>query len=243
MTLKGIQTVTSRKPKWGSSAFSIFKNKLFKSKNMSFDKKRFLTGLLASTSMSVSILTGASYAQDNTDSTGSAALLIEEVMVYGTKRSVAESAQGVPAQIAAFGARQLEARQVIKIEDLSMATPNVALDGVGTTPGVANFSIRGQGINSSIPSIDPAVGVFVDGVYLGTTVGVITDMFDMESVEIHKGPQGVLFGRNVTGGAVLLRTRRPDGETRIKGKIGVESGLQKTVGLSVEGALTDTLAA
>ena len=172
-----------------------------------------------------------------------AEMLIEEVVVYGTKRSAAQNAQAVPAQIAAFGTRQLEARQVVTIEDLTMATPNVSLDGIGTSPGVANFSIRGQGINSSIPSIDPAVGVIVDGVYLGTTTGVNIDMFDMESVEIHKGPQGVLFGRNVTGGAILLRSARPDGEFGVKGKIGIETGLEKVAALSIKGALSDTIAA
>ena len=77
-----------------------------------------------------------------------------------------------------------------------------------------NFSIRGQGINSSIPSVDPTVGVFIDGIYLGTTFGVVLDTFDLESIEVLRGPQGLLFGRNVTGGAVLLRTRRPSGEFR-----------------------------
>ncbi|MBL4800767.1 MAG: TonB-dependent receptor, partial [Emcibacter sp.] len=173
-----------------------------------------------------------------------ASLLMDEVMVYGTKRSAAESAQTVPGQVAAFGASQMEARQVITLQDLTMSTPNVQMDGIGTTPGVANFTIRGQGVNSSIPSIDPTVGVFVDGVYLGSTYGVIVDMFDIESVEIHKGPQGVLFGRNVTAGAVLLRTARPNGETSIKGKVGLETGLQYTAALAAQGSLVeDKLAA
>lgn len=178
------------------------------------------------------------------EKTSAASILMDEVMVYGTKRSAAESAQTVPGQVAAFGSSQMEARQVITLQDLTMSTPNVQLDGIGTTPGVANFTIRGQGINSSIPSIDPTVGVFVDGVYLGTTYGVITDMFDIESVEIHKGPQGVLFGRNVTAGAVLLRTARPNGETSVKGKVGLETGLQYTAAVAAQGSLVeDKLAA
>ncbi len=196
-----------------------------------------------STAMAVAVAasgyTGA-IAQDADEERRSSAMdLIEEVMVYGTKRTAAETAQAVPAQVAAFDNRQLEARQVINLEDLTMSTPNVALDTIGTVRGVANFSIRGQGINSSIPSIDPAVGAFVDGIYLGVTYGVITDMFDMESVEIHKGPQGVLFGRNVTGGAVLLRTARPNGEAEFKGKIGVESGPQYNAAMSASGALVE----
>lgn len=172
-----------------------------------------------------------------------AAAILEEVQVYGTKRSSAQAAQDVPAQVSAYGSSQLQARQVVTIEDLSFATPNVKLGSVGTYPGVASFSIRGLGVTSSIPSLDPQVGAFVDGVYMGSTFGVITDTFDLESVEIYKGPQGVLFGRNVTGGAVLLRSARPDGEFGIKTKLGVETGTQYTAAVSVQGSLIDDVLA
>lgn len=170
---------------------------------------------------------------------GAASDLMEEVIVQGTKRSADIVAQKVPTQIAVFGKTQLDARQVLNLTDLSMATANVSLDDIGTAPGIANFSIRGQGLNSSIPSIDPTVGVFVNGVYLGLTMGLITDMFDVEAVEIHKGPQGVLFGRNVTGGAVLLRTARPGEEFKVTGRVAFESGLQSTLSGTVEGGLSD----
>ncbi|MBT7451951.1 MAG: TonB-dependent receptor, partial [Rhodospirillaceae bacterium] len=98
-------------------------------------------------------------------------------------------------------------------------------------------SIRGLGINSSIPSVDPTVGLFMDGVYLGITAGVVVDTFDLESVEILRGPQGLLFGRNVTGGAVLLRSKRPTGEFGAKAKISYETGPQYTASASVEGPI------
>lgn len=167
---------------------------------------------------------------------------LEELLVYGTKRSGAQIAQDVPAQVSAYGAQQLQTRQVVTLEDLSFATPNVQLDDIGTSPGVANFTIRGLGINSSIPSIEPNVGVFVDGIYMGVSYGVVTDTFDLESVEIYKGPQGVLFGRNVTGGAVLLRSKRPTGEFGVRSKVGIETGLQSSINLSIENALTENLA-
>lgn len=133
----------------------------------------------------------------------------DAIIVTGTKTRNAENVQDVPLAVTAFGAENLEALKVRDIQSLSYAAPNVSLDQIGTARGTANFSIRGLGINSSIPSIDPTVGVFVDGVYLGNNAGVVFDVFDLESVEILRGPQGVLFGRNVTGGAVLINTGDP----------------------------------
>lgn len=165
--------------------------------------------------------------------------------MFGTKRSGSEAAQEVPAQISAFDSSQLDALQVVTIEDLSFSMPNVSLDQIGTFPGVANFSIRGFGINSSTSSVDPAVGLFIDGVYNGVNWGSVVDTFDLESVEVFRGPQDVLFGRNVTGGAVLMRTARPTPGDGLKGKIkvGYEERDQLTVSGSVEASLTDSLAA
>ena len=125
---------------------------------------------------------------------------LEEVVTTATKRGEAEVVQSVPAAISVLSGDSLAQRHVIDIEDLSYALPNVALDGIGTGKGIANFSIRGLGVAGSIPSIDPTVGVFVDGMYLGVNYGVIVDMLDLEAAEVLRGPQGVLFGRNVTGG-------------------------------------------
>ena len=148
--------------------------------------------------------------------------LIEEVATTATKKSGAESAQDVAMSMSVFGEDALAERHVTDLGDLGMAMPNVALDGVGTAKGIANFTIRGQGIAGSIPSIDPTVGVFVDGVYLGVNYGVIVDTLDLAAVEVLRGPQGLLFGRNVTGGAVLLRSRRPQGLSSAEGLLRLE---------------------
>ncbi|GHA00241.1 TonB-dependent receptor [Arenicella chitinivorans] len=172
------------------------------------------------------------------------AKLLEEIVVTARKRE--ESILDVPIAVTAFNADQLDVLKVRDIESLSVGLPNVAFDDVGTSRSVANFSIRGLGINSSIPSIDPTVGTFVDGVYLGTNAGVILDVFDLESIEVLRGPQGTLFGRNVTGGAVLLNSAKPGDEFGGKIKAAYETGgeepsvyLQGTVG----GPVSDTLAA
>lgn len=172
---------------------------------------------------------------------GDAASLLEDVVVTARKRG-AENVQDVPLAVTAYGAEQLEALNFRDLASLSNTMPNVQMDGVGTIKGVANFSIRGLGLGSSIPSIDPTVGVFVDGVYMGTTAGVILDNFDIEGLEVLRGPQGVLFGRNVTGGAVLVRTTDPTAQFSASGRVAVESGPNWIVDGTVSGPIVgDTL--
>jgi len=183
---------------------------------------------------------GAAIAQDADNDDGS--VLFEEIMVTATKKSQAQAIQDVPVAVTAFSERQLDALHMREISDLSFKIPNVSLDDIGTTRGTANFSIRGLGINSSIPSIDPTVGVFVDGMYLGLTGGVLFDQFDLQSIEILRGPQGLLFGRNVTGGAVLLNTTNPSFEARGKAKVSYESGDNISAAAVYSGPLSDNLA-
>lgn len=140
------------------------------------------------------------------------------VSVTATKKANVENVQSVPVAITAFNEETLEALQVRDIQSLSYASPNIQLEDIGTARGTANFSIRGLGINSSIPSVDPTVGVFVDGVYLGVNSGGVLDLFDLDSVEILRGPQGLLFGRNTTGGAVLINTANPTDTFQYKAK-------------------------
>lgn len=165
--------------------------------------------------------------------------ILEEVLVTAQKKSTAQEVQDTSLAITAYGGDQLEALKIRDLKGLSYSMPNVALEDVGTTRGTANFSIRGLGINSSIPSIDPTVGVFIDGMYLGTNGGVVLDMFDLEGIEVLRGPQGVLFGRNVTGGAVLVRTRLPANEFSASAKFAVETGLNRFYSASVSGPMVD----
>jgi iron complex outermembrane receptor protein len=142
--------------------------------------------------------------------------------------------------VSAYGENQIDAMHLRDLSAIGFVAPNVQLEDIGTTRGTANFTIRGIGINSSIPSIDPAVGVFVDGMYLGINGGVVLDMFDLEGVEVLRGPQGLLFGRNVTGGAVLLRTSRPTDEFHVNAKVAAETGLNQFYSAVVSGPLGDT---
>lgn len=172
---------------------------------------------------------------------GSAAALMEEVVVSARKRE--EGSQDVPLQVSAFNTDQLSALKVRSMENLSVGMPNVSLDDTATARGYANFSIRGLGINSSILSIDPTVGVFVDGVYMGVSSGMVFDVFDLERVEVLRGPQGTLFGRNTTGGAILMTTKKPgeefEGSVKVAVDGGGDGGLNKYVMGTVGGPISD----
>jgi len=191
------------------------------------------------------MLSGNALAQDELARRGSASTLLEEVVVTARKRE--EGSQEVPLSVTAYNSDQIEALKVRDLTDLGVGMPNVSLEDVGTTRGTANFSIRGLGINSSIPSIDPAVGVFVNGVYMGVNSGIIFDTFDLASVEVLRGPQGTLFGRNVTGGAVLLNTKKPgeqlEGTAKYAVDTGDEGGLNSYYMGAIGGPVTDDLAA
>lgn len=169
--------------------------------------------------------------------------LRDVITITATKRPEGADVQEVPIAVTAYSADQLAALQFRDISSLSYQIPNVQFEDIGTSPGIANFSIRGLGINSSIPSVDPTVGYFVDGMYYGVNVGVVVDNFDIEAIEVLRGPQGVLFGRNVTGGAVVVRTTTPTDEFRFNGRLGVETGLRYVASGTVSGPLSDTLSA
>ncbi|MFN3834313.1 MAG: TonB-dependent receptor [Glycocaulis sp.] len=199
--------------------------------------KKSLTRLVLLAAASPLVFTAGVQAQSATEA------LRDVITITATKRPEGADVQDVPIAVTAYSADQLAALQFRDISSLSYQIPNVQLEDIGTAPGIANFSIRGLGINSSIPSVDPTVGYFVDGMYYGINGGVIVDNFDLEAIEVLRGPQGVLFGRNVTGGAVVLRTTTPTDEFRFNGRVGVETGLRYVASGVISGPLTDVLSA
>ncbi len=171
---------------------------------------------------------------------------VNEILVTATKKGTEERAQDVPVAITAFGDQQIKELNVRDISDLNSVIPNAVLDTVGTFKGVAGFSIRGNPQQDSIPTIDPTVGTFIDGVYLGVNSGVIFDTYDLGSIEVLRGPQGILFGRNVVGGAVLVNTRRPSETFMAEANVDVNSGLRGTgaeymANATISGPLSDRI--
>ncbi|MCE2391546.1 MAG: TonB-dependent receptor [Proteobacteria bacterium] len=166
--------------------------------------------------------------------------LIEEISVTARKKSSAEAVQDVPVSVSAFSGDKVEAMFAVNLTDVGLHTPNANLAPMATARAVANFVIRGMGtVGQSIPSADPAVGVVMDGISYGTIYGVVTDLFDLEAIEVLRGPQGTLFGRNATAGVVSMRSTRPGEE--FEGKLRATLGSHRNQGLAATfgGPLSD----
>lgn len=135
---------------------------------------------------------------------------IQEIIVTAQKRT--QNVQDVPIAVSAFGAEAMQERAVSSVAQLSALAPNVTLDSSvpfsGSTAVLA-ASIRGIGSNDFAFNIDPGVGVYLDGVYLARSVGANQELLDISRIEVLKGPQGTLFGRNTIGGAVSVVTADP----------------------------------
>ena len=170
------------------------------------------------------------------------AVQIETVVV--TAQKVEQNIQRVPIAVTAYTAADLETKGITDVSNLSNATPNVTFDA-GTpfsgSTAVLSAYIRGIGQNDFAFNQDPGVGVYLDGVYLARSVGANTDLLDVERVEVLKGPQGDLFGRNTIGGAVSIVTRDPGDEFAFKGEVTGGSYNRLDVRGYVDIPLTDDL--
>jgi len=133
---------------------------------------------------------------------------LEEIVVTAQRKEA--SLQDTPISIEAFGAEKLELRGIGSLEDLGSNVPSMVIEPHPLSNTTLRITIRGVGITDSQVTQDPAVGIYLDGVYLARSVGLALDLADIERMEVLRGPQGVLYGRNSTGGAVNVITKRPD---------------------------------
>ena len=144
---------------------------------------------------------------------GTVSSMVEEITVTARKRE--EGLDTLPLSVSAFTGEGLEARGVGEIGELGQLTPNVTFQNnpsFGGSGNVASVYIRGIGAKEFTPTTDPGVGIYLDGVYIARSVGAILDLLDFERVEVLRGPQGTLFGRNTIGGAINITTIRPSNE-------------------------------
>ncbi|MFT4518651.1 MAG: iron complex outermembrane receptor protein [Halioglobus sp.] len=133
--------------------------------------------------------------------------VLEEVLVVARKRE--ESLQDTPVAVSAFNADQMRAAQINNIADLTQQVP-----GLSNKDGekVSGLTIRGVGARAVGAAVDPGVGVYVDGIFMPRSDTQLVDVVDMESIQVLRGPQGTLFGKNTAGGALLLSTKKPGEE-------------------------------
>ena len=145
---------------------------------------------------------------------------IEEITITGRRRE--EGLQKAPMAVTAVSGETLETRGASDISVLQRFTPNLTFDTTSPVSGLSSGAvvfIRGVGQTDFQLTTEPGVGLYVDGVYVSRSVGGVLDVLDLERVEVLRGPQGILFGRNTIGGAIQLISKKPGDELAFKGTI------------------------
>lgn len=167
---------------------------------------------------------------------------LEEITVTARRRN--ESLMSTPVSVSAFSGDELKRLQVDKIDQIGRSTPNVEFRSHSNASSGNNNAvvyIRGIGQSDFAASTEPGVGIYVDDAYISQAAGAVMSLVDIESVQVLRGPQGTLFGRNTIGGAVLINTVKPNDEFGGSAEITVgEEDLLET-SFKVNVPLTDTL--
>jgi iron complex outermembrane receptor protein len=140
--------------------------------------------------------------------------VLEEIIV--TARKMYEPLQSVPVAVSAFSGEAIDNLVMRDIREMEGYIPNLVIDSVSVSPAGASIYIRGVGTQEVEKSFDPAVGVVVDGVPLSFVNGSMANTFDYSTLEVLRGPQGTLFGRNTTGGVINITRTAPTGELGLR---------------------------
>jgi iron complex outermembrane recepter protein len=191
-----------------------------------------------SAALAIAAFGTTAYAQDAETSEGG----IADIVVTAQKR--AENVQDVPIAITAVTSETLESRGVRSVADISNFTPNVQLEQsapIFASSQILTGFIRGIGQNDISSSLEPGVGVYLDGVILARSVGANVDLLDIERIEVLKGPQGTLFGRNTIGGAISIVTRDPEEDFAVRGELTYGSRQRFEMRATVDVPLAATL--
>ena len=162
---------------------------------------------------------------------------LEEVFVTANYRE--ENLQDVAVAVSAITGDELNEAQIFGPTEIAFRVPGMAY--AEFAPGQAILSMRGVSSADDGPSMDNSVVMFLDGVYIGSIASINQEMFDVERIEVLRGPQGTLFGRNAVGGAINVTTMRPSQEANIRAEVSAGTkGNLRYQGL-VSGPITDSL--
>ena len=169
------------------------------------------------------VAAGTAGAQEPANS--STARLMEEIVVNA--RGVEEGLQDAPIAVSAFTGETLDYRGVDSLNQIERFVPSLTLQNNPSFGGASNSAaiyLRGVGQKEFLPTTEPGVGLYVDGVYVARSVGAILDIIDIERLEVLRGPQGTLFGRNTIGGAISIATRKPEPGGEFGGSLSAAAG-------------------
>jgi len=166
--------------------------------------------LLVCSALGGLVVAAPAFAQDSAEDESG----IRDIIVTAQKRE--QSVQDVPVAVTALDATALSVNRVVSVADLSALAPNVTVLTIAGGLNTPNFSIRGALNEGTVAGTDKAVGLYIDGVYIGGQYGSGLDLPSVERIEVLRGPQGTLFGRNSTGGAVGVTTANPKGELGLR---------------------------
>lgn len=162
-----------------------------------------------------------------------------------TARRQTENLQSVPIAVSVFSAESIESKGVDSIVGIADFSPNVTLDFTSPISGASSALvafIRGIGQSDFAINFEPGVGIYVDGVYYARTIGSVIDLMDVERIEVLKGPQGTLFGRNTIGGAINVTTLSPSADFAGKAELTIGSFNRRDVRAFVNLPLSDQMA-
>jgi outer membrane receptor protein involved in Fe transport len=146
--------------------------------------------------------------------------IVEEIVVTATKRE--QSIQDIPIAVSAFSGADLSARGITEVDQLMQVSPSLFINTSNSSTNGGTMRIRGIGTTGNNVGLESAVGFFVDGVYRSRSGQALNDLVDVERVEVLRGPQGTLFGKNTSAGAVHVITKKP--EWRYGGTAGIGAG-------------------
>lgn len=167
---------------------------------------------------------------------------LEEVIVTAQKK--AESLQDTPISLTAFGEERLEIDGISNLNDIGAKVPSLTIEPFPINNATLRIFIRGVGISDVQVTQDPPVGIYVDGVYIARSTGTALDVAELQRIEVLRGPQGTLYGRNTTGGAINMITKRPSVEAlEFKQKFTIGNRGSFTSKTSANIPISDTVAA
>lgn len=172
-------------------------------------KHRYIRGAISVSAASIAALVGITPVQSFAEGA-----VVEEILVTARRRE--ENLQSVPVAVSAFNSAALESEGITDITELQQRLPNTTLQVSRATNSTLTAYIRGIGQQDPLWGFEPGVGIYIDDVYIARPQGAVLDVLDVESIEVLRGPQGTLYGKNTIGGALKYQSSKPSNDPQFK---------------------------